>query len=154
MQICLSENVSEYLLKREQSGQCWTCRGLVFCVSHVRLHGQRWDQTPLRRCHRGMEVFSAWSPLCSLSEWRYWEKNRQLNGTSVAGCKKYLLECPYAWLKKQGRDEWRWETPRGSLCGAAFSVWIYVMHYCCKPTLMAGRPDLHKYGFLCWVYDA
>lgn len=29
------------------------------------------------------------------------EKQTELNGTSVAGCKKYLLECPYAWLKNR-----------------------------------------------------
>lgn len=112
-----------------------------------------WDQTPARHWHRGMKVFSACSCLCSPSKCCYSEKKRELNGTTVAGCKKYFLECPSCMARQENRAEMnggeRERLISPEVHFAAFSVWIYTTHYCCKPTLVAVGPDCHN---LIWIF--
>lgn len=59
----------------------------------------------------------------------------------------------HAWIAEKTEQRWmearETNFPRGSLYSAAYSVWIYMTHYCWKPTLMAVRPDWHN---LIWIF--
>jgi len=81
-------------------------------------------------------------------------KKGELNGTAVTGCKKCFLESPSCTASRENRaerngDESTTNSPRGSLHSAAFPVWLYMAHYCCKPTLVPVRPDWHH---LIWIF--
>lgn len=123
VEIDLSENVSEWLLKWEQSGQCRTCGcphehsmfhllpwvliSSLWVLTHVAAQAGLCPQAQTPSQHRhwhGRGVPSAWSPLHSLSKCCHSEITSKLNSTSATGCRN-ALTCLSCLASREGGAE-------------------------------------------------